>query len=100
MPRQTAQQDHRPRSATGAHTTHSRTYRHLSARPTSVNTLKIDEDYLHIKQISAQSGCWMHFLIWGCSRRVWRGGLGRGSDGWLAEPRPGTAVRSGLQESQ
>src|SRR2546421_10117951 len=53
MPRRTAQQDHRPRSATGAHTTHSRTYRHLSARPTSVNTLKIDEDYLHIKQMSA-----------------------------------------------
>src|SRR5262249_7296072 len=31
----------------------SRTYRHLSARPTSVNTLKVNEDYLHIKQFRA-----------------------------------------------
>jgi hypothetical protein len=48
-PHRTARQDRQPRSGTDADANRPTTYRNLSARPTSVNTPKVNEDYLHIK---------------------------------------------------
>jgi len=45
------------------HANHSRTYRNLSARPTSVNTLKVNEDYLHIKQIRALANTYVEINL-------------------------------------